>query len=129
LHCSFKYISVIIVPTDSIFSLSALQGEPQAVMTMRFPIRIAVLECDTPLPQTKRKYVGYGGCFDALLRASAKTLAGRDRFDPDKDLQISRWDVVDGEEYPNLGDIDAILITGSSIYLFFLIVSMCAYHT
>jgi len=30
------------------------------------PLRIAILECDTPLPGTSSKYGGYGGVFTSL---------------------------------------------------------------
>jgi hypothetical protein len=80
----------------------------------RLPLRIAVLECDTPLDNTKAKYGGYGGVFEALLKSSAAALEQPTRLDPDRDLQISKWDVVNGQDYPRLEDIDAILITGSS---------------
>lgn len=79
------------------------------------PLRIAVLECDTPLDNIKAKYGGYGNIFEALLKASAAALDPPTRLDPDRDLQISKWDVVNGEEYPRLEDIDAILMTGSSM--------------
>lgn len=49
--------------------------------------------------------------FTALLKSSAEKL---DRLDPETDLQISKWDIVDGTEYPKLEDIDAVLLTGSS---------------
>lgn len=88
------------------------------------PIRIAILECDTPLPRTAAKYGGYGGVFTALLHASAEKL-GWDK----SELQITTHHVVDdekgaaGEEkreqlerrYPRFEDIDAVLITGSSM--------------
>lgn len=80
---------------------------------MRPPLRIAILECDTPLENANAKYGGYGGVFTALLRASAKALGQPDKLDPETGLEISKWDVVNGEEYPNLEDIDAILMTGS----------------
>lgn len=91
---------------------------------MPSPIRIAILECDTPLPRTAAKYGGYGGVFTALLHASAE------KFGWDKsELHITTHHVVDdekgtaGEEeaqelrkrYPRLEDIDAVLITGSSM--------------
>jgi len=82
---------------------------------MRPPLRIAILECDTPLENANAKYGGYGGVFTALLRASAKALGQPDKLDPETGLEISKWDVVNGEEYPNLEDIDAILMTGSSM--------------
>ena len=86
-------------------------------MRMRPPLRIAVLECDTPLPNTHAKYGGYGGVFESLLRESAKKLSDDNepyQLDPDRDLQISKWDVVNDDKYPKLEDIDAILISGSS---------------
>jgi len=80
---------------------------------MRPPLRIAVLECDTPLPQTKEKYGGYGGVFEYLLRSGAKAL---DQIDAEKDLQFSMHQIeIDPDNYPNLDDIDAILVTGSSM--------------
>ncbi|KAJ5159880.1 uncharacterized protein N7482_006884 [Penicillium canariense] len=80
---------------------------------MRPPLRIAVLECDTPLPNTNCRYNGYGGVFTALLTASAKALNHLDRLGPETGLQISKWDIVSGTEYPKLEDIDAVLLTGS----------------
>ncbi len=91
---------------------------------MPSPIRIAILECDTPLPRTAAKYGGYGGVFTALLDASAEEL-GWDK----SELHITTHHVVDdekgtaGEEegqelrkrYPRLEDTDAVLITGSSM--------------
>ncbi|OAX79779.1 hypothetical protein ACJ72_05899 [Emergomyces africanus] len=80
---------------------------------MRTPLRIAVLECDVPLAKTKSKYGGYGGVFEALLWSSAKLLNQPDKIDPTTGLEISKWDVVEGDKYPNLEEIDAVLITGS----------------
>ncbi|KAK4935725.1 hypothetical protein LTR10_023268 [Elasticomyces elasticus] len=77
------------------------------------PIRIAILECDTPLPKTKERFQGYGGVFELLLRSSAKAL-NRPELDPEKGLEISKWQVeLDPDNYPDPETIDAILITGS----------------
>ena len=79
---------------------------------MRPPLRIAVLECDTPFPNTDRKYGGYGGLFEKFLQSGAEALRT-----PDYDirLQISKYQIqLDPDNYPRLNDIDAILITGSS---------------
>lgn len=74
-----------------------------------------MLECDTPLPKTRARYHGYGGVFEALLKAGAKDLG---HPDPHSGLQISRYQVeLHPEDYPDLQDIDAILITGSSTIL------------
>ena len=79
---------------------------------VRSPARIAILECDTPLEQTRSKYGGYGGVFTALLHA------GADALDlPRERLEITSWDIVNGSVYPQLEDVDAILLTGSRTYL------------
>jgi len=73
------------------------------------PLRIAILECDTPLPGTVAQYGGYGGVFTSLLRAGASTLSPPLR---DSDLLLSAYDVVQ-QKYPSLDSIDAVLISGS----------------
>ena len=76
------------------------------------PLRIAILECDTPLPKILGTYGRYGNVFEALLRAGAR--ASR-ITDPDAGLEISFYQIQETPEvYPDLNDIDAILITGSS---------------
>jgi hypothetical protein len=81
---------------------------------MKPPLRIAILECDTPLPNTEAKYGGYGGVFDKLLRSGAKALG---KLDPEEGLFISKYQIqLHPDNYPQMEDIDAILITGSSIY-------------
>lgn len=81
---------------------------------MHSPLRIAVLEADTPIPPINDRYGGYGGVFTSLLTSSAKALNKPDQLDSEKGLVISKWDVVSGTEYPKLEDIDAVLISGSS---------------
>lgn len=73
-------------------------------------LRIAILTCDTPVPEANRRHNGYGGLFTSLLESSA-TANG---LDPECDLEVTVFDIVDGDQYPNLEDIDAILLTGSS---------------
>lgn len=78
------------------------------------PLRIAILECDTPLPETKKKFQGYGGVFELLLTSGAKAL-GRADLDVDTGLEFSRWQVeLEPDKYPDPANIDAILLTGSS---------------
>jgi hypothetical protein len=73
-------------------------------------LRVAVLECDTPLPQTKEKYKGYGGVFEVLLRSGARAV-GDQSF---ASLDFSFWQVeLHPDKYPKPSEIDAILITGS----------------
>jgi hypothetical protein len=76
------------------------------------PLRIAMLECDTPLPGTRSKYGGYGGVFTSLLKSGADALA-YPGLTSSSGLELSIYDVVNSPTYPNLADIDAILITGS----------------
>lgn len=83
---------------------------------MHTPLRIAVLECDTPATNTNAKYGGYRGVFESLLKSSAKALNQPERLNPDSGLEITGWDIVSGEKYPNLEDVDAILLTGSSAF-------------
>ncbi|KAL9088901.1 MAG: hypothetical protein Q9165_005958 [Trypethelium subeluteriae] len=81
---------------------------------MKPPLRIAILECDTPLDQTRHKYGGYGGVFKALLEAGAVALDDpRLSSLPHHGLELTNFDVVNTEQYPSLDDIDAILLTGS----------------
>lgn len=77
---------------------------------MKTPLRIAILECDTPLPDIVERFGRYDRIFSALLETAAKGLG----LSPKHDLQMRGYDVVDKQEYPNLYDIDAILISGSS---------------
>lgn len=78
------------------------------------PLRIAILECDIPQNETRKKYGRYGGVFEVLLRSGAKALNHPD-LNPDTGLELSYWAVEENpEEYPDPEQIDAILITGSS---------------
>jgi len=76
------------------------------------PLRIAILECDTPLTSTRAKYGGYGGVFKALLTVGTDALMDPN-LSSEHGLSLTNWDVVEAQEYPRLDDIDAILITGS----------------
>lgn len=76
------------------------------------PLRIAILECDTPLAGARAKYGGYGGVFSALLSAGADALDSPN-LSSKQGLDLTTWDVVEAQKYPSLDDIDAILITGS----------------
>ncbi|RAH44509.1 type 1 glutamine amidotransferase [Aspergillus brunneoviolaceus CBS 621.78] len=80
---------------------------------MHPPLRIAILECDTPVDKVDTKYGGYRGVFARLLHESAAALGQPDRLDPETGLDITGWDVVTAQEYPNLDDVDAIVLSGS----------------
>lgn len=80
---------------------------------MRQRLRLAILECDTPLPNTAEKYGGgYGGVFRALLNAASKA---EGHGDADNILDISMYKIEqEGVTYPDLEKVDALLLTGSS---------------
>ena len=83
---------------------------------MRSPLRIAILETGLLQPRMQEKYGGFGKLYTKILVQAA------DSLDPDppgfssNELQITCWDVVGPEaEYPDLADVDAVLISGSSM--------------
>ncbi|OBT90441.1 hypothetical protein VE02_00700 [Pseudogymnoascus sp. 03VT05] len=78
-------------------------------MTPR-PLRIAILECDTPPPGVQKTHGTYGGLFTSLLRDAASSLSPPL---PESDLIISAYDVVKEIYPPSLDDFDGILMTGS----------------
>lgn len=79
-------------------------------VTMSRSLRIAVLECDTPIDWVKTHYGTYGDRFATLMETTLPRCS-------DGKLQLSatvaKYDAV-GERYPALHDLDGILITGSS---------------
>lgn len=77
---------------------------------MKTPLRIAILQCDTPPPDVVALYGAYDRIFTTLLEKAAAGLG----LDPKTDLELSAFEVVTAQEYPNLEDIDAVLISGSS---------------
>lgn len=82
---------------------------------MKTPLRIAILECDTPPAAIVEKYGRYDRIFTTLLEAAATELG----LSPKQDLELSAFDVVTAQEHPDLENIDAVLISGSSEFSFF----------
>ncbi|KAF1846765.1 class I glutamine amidotransferase-like protein [Cucurbitaria berberidis CBS 394.84] len=76
---------------------------------MKTPLRIAILQCDTPPPDVIAEYGKYDRIFTTLL----ETAAGGVGLSPKQDLELSAFDVVTAQEYPDLENIDAVLISGS----------------
>jgi GMP synthase-like glutamine amidotransferase len=73
------------------------------------PLRLAILEADTPVPAANARYKGYFGVFKHLFeRAVSPTTL-------DSIVTLTGHDVVHNPSsaYPSLDSIDAILITGS----------------
>ena len=79
---------------------------------MKTPLRIAILECDTPPADVVAKYGRYDRIFKTLLETAAEGLG----LSPKQDLELSAYDVVTAQEYPDLEKIDAVLISGSSTF-------------
>ncbi|KUI57493.1 hypothetical protein VP1G_04751 [Cytospora mali] len=78
------------------------------------PLRLAILEADTPVPNANAKYHGYRGVFTDLFRRAVAPDA------LESHLAITGYDVVNQpDSYPDLHSIDAVLISGSkhSAYL------------
>jgi hypothetical protein len=81
---------------------------------MKLPLRIAILQCDDPPENAKKKLGGYGPIFRTLLEAAADSL-GHSGLSAKDGLELSYWDVMrEKDKYPNPDDIDAILLSGSS---------------
>ena len=79
-------------------------------------LRIAILECDTPVPHIFKKRGSYGNMFKELLEAGADALRQREKISR-KDIETSFYDVVKESVFPKVDDIDAVLITGSSMFV------------
>jgi hypothetical protein len=76
-------------------------------------LRIAILECDTPLDKVLDKYGSYGDIFTALLKQAGKEVTSEGG--ESVQVECTNYDVVDKQEYPeDLDKVDAILMTGSS---------------
>ena len=83
---------------------------------MKPPLRIAILECDTPLEKTKARFGSYGGALKQLLNRGADAL-NYPGVSSTEGLEFTHWQVVEEEDkYPKLEDIDAILMTGSRVF-------------
>ncbi|KAL7267377.1 hypothetical protein RUND412_010038 [Rhizina undulata] len=80
---------------------------------MRAPIKIAILEADSPMPQTAAKFGSYGGVFTALIEKTLAKLHADGVVKEEKAVELSYYDVVGEEAYPELEDVDAVWITGS----------------
>ena len=74
-------------------------------------LRIAILECDTPIDPIKDQRGTYGDVFKELFDKSRSELEQTNL----PRLEFYKYDVVEREEYPSLDKVDAILMTGSSL--------------
>ena len=83
------------------------------------PLRVAILECDTPIGRTKEKYGGYGNLFKELLHNGVEEVRAKDGVEV-PELDVRKYDVVNDELYPKLEDVDAVLLSGSREYCYVL---------
>jgi hypothetical protein len=109
------FVSAIFFKVLSATFTSPLQSPSQSPLSLKCllpPLRIAILECGTPLPNTANKYGSYGGAFASLLRSGADALS-YPNLSSSSGLSISTFDVLNTLSYPSLSGIDAILLTAS----------------
>lgn len=74
------------------------------------PFRLAILECDTPIDSVRKRYGSYGNVFVNILKPALESHPSKSAIEP----VFTSWDVVDKQEYPDLAQVDGILLTGSS---------------
>jgi len=89
-----------------------VRGRTRGNKQIMAPIRVAILECDTPIAPILSTYGRYGDIISRMMLAAGATM------DPpilSTDVQFTKWDVVDAQEYPNLEDVDHIIISGGSM--------------
>ena len=70
-------------------------------------LHIAILDCDPLTSTICKKYGSYGGVIINWLQAGARGLS----MDFGK-IEVSVWNVME-DEYPNVEEVDALIITGS----------------
>lgn len=80
------------------------------------PFHLAILECDTPVDAVKAEYGTYGDIFKKFLLAGWQHAGCDAASTKGRPLTFSTWDVVDGSEYPDVAEIDGLLITGSRMF-------------
>ncbi|KAJ5775633.1 uncharacterized protein N7511_000644 [Penicillium nucicola] len=79
---------------------------------MSSPLRIAILECDEPIGETKRKFGSFSNLFHLLFAAGVVGLQ-QDSAREGPEIVESSYDVHIERNYPELDDIDAVVLTGS----------------
>jgi hypothetical protein len=81
---------------------------------MPLPLKIAILDCDIPVPNVYAAHNHYSDIFASLLRDAA---AQNPEF-AGLELEFTRYDSVRGEEpsHSELQKLDGVLITGSGAY-------------
>jgi hypothetical protein len=97
------------LPEAKISNETVRIGRPDA---MRPPLRIALLECNELVGEVKRQHGSSSNVYKWFLEAGASKLAESGVYERPK-LAISFYNVVKKQDYPDIGSIDAVFITGS----------------
>ena len=74
-------------------------------------MHIAIIDCDPLIEPIRKRYGDYGGVVTAFLHAGAELIGL-----PFDELHLTVWSAEEHQKYPALEEIDAILISGSSMY-------------
>ncbi|OQE11074.1 hypothetical protein PENVUL_c003G01697 [Penicillium vulpinum] len=75
-------------------------------------IHIAILVCDTPIQPVLKKYGDYFAIFQDILRQGFKDLERSEKL-KDITVEFSEYHMMGNNRFPDLQDVDAILLTGS----------------
>jgi len=75
-------------------------------------LRLALLICDTPIPNVLEREGNYHQVYGSYLRRSLDVF--QEESGEKINFQLDGYDVRFKEEYPNLDDYDGIVITGSA---------------
>lgn len=67
-------------------------------------LRLAIQECEKPLPKAKAARGSFGDIFHGCFALGSEAADVR--------LDVSKWDTMVGE-YPRMEDVDVIALTGS----------------
>ena len=76
--------------------------------SMTRPLHLAILMCGNPVEAVRAEFGTYGDIFEQRL---LQGLEARGKDAPSLDLKITKWNVFAFSEYPNIGDVDALLLT------------------
>jgi hypothetical protein len=74
-------------------------------------LRIAILECEKPLPKAQAARGSFGDIFHNFFAQGLQGL-GPEAAAADVRLDVSKWDTMAGD-YPQIEDVDVFALTGS----------------
>jgi hypothetical protein len=80
--------------------------------TMHSHLRIAILECDALAGDIKKECGSLGELYAKFLETAASKLGESGLYER-PDIELSYYDVVEKQEYPDVEKIDAVFLSGS----------------